>query len=135
MRDKRTSSGLPPSSGKQGLSPVERTLRARLAAHSMHAKHDARETTANGRAAFLARFEAEVDPDGTLLPEERQRRAEHARSAYFTRLALAAAKARRQQRGARVVALGGEDLQEVVEVTARRVPRGLTAEGGDGSAA
>src|SRR6266496_1050003 len=98
MRDKRTSSGSPPSSGGQGLSPIERTLRARLAAHSMHAKHDARKTTANGRATFLARFEAQVDPDGTLPPEERRRRAEHARSAHFTRLALAAAKARRQRR-------------------------------------
>src|SRR6266508_6858081 len=87
MRDKRTSSAAPPSSGEQGLSPAERALRARLAAHAMHAKHDARETTAKARAAFLARFEAEVDPDGTLPTEERQRRAEHARSAYFTRLA------------------------------------------------
>jgi hypothetical protein len=136
MRDKRTSSGSPPSSGGQGLSPVERTLRARLAAHSMHAKHDARETTANGRTAFLARFEAEVDPDGILPPEERRRRAEHARSAYFTRLALAAVKARRRKRGAEVIALGGQDLQELMEeVTARRVMRGPTAKGGDGSAA
>ncbi len=136
MRDKRTSSGSPPSSGGQGLSPVERTLRARLAAHSMHAKHDARKTTANGRATFLARFEAEVDPDGTLPPDERRRRAEHARSAYFTRLALAAVKARRQQRDGGVIALGGENLQELVEeADPRRMTRGLTAEGGDGSAA
>jgi hypothetical protein len=136
MRDKRTSSGSPPSSGGQGLPPVERTLRARLAAHSMHAKHDARDTTANGRTAFLARFEAEVDPDGILPPEERRRRAEHARSAYFTRLALAAVKARRRQRDAEVIALGGQDLQELIEeVTARRVTPGPTAEGGDGSAA
>ena len=136
MRDKRTSSASPPSSGAKGLSPVERTLRARLAAHSMHAKHDARETTANGRATFLARFEAEVDPDGTLPPEERRRRAEHARSAYFTRLALAAVKARRQQRDSGVVVLGGGDLQELVEdATTKRVTRGLATEGGDGSAA
>jgi hypothetical protein len=46
----------------------------------------------------LARFEAEVDPDGILSPEERRRRAEHARSAYFVRLALASAKARRAKR-------------------------------------
>ena len=98
MRAKRTSSALPPTSGEQGLFPAERSLRARLAAHSMHARHDARQTTAAGRAAFLARFEAEVDPDGTLSPEERSRRAEHARSAYFTRLALASAKARRGKR-------------------------------------
>jgi hypothetical protein len=64
----------------------------------MHARHDARETTTAARAAFWARFEAEVDPDRSLSPEERRRRAEHARSAYFTRLALASAKARRQGR-------------------------------------
>jgi excisionase family DNA binding protein len=37
MRAKRTSSALPPTSGEQGLSPAERSLRTRLAAHSMHA--------------------------------------------------------------------------------------------------
>jgi hypothetical protein len=98
MRAKRTSSALPPTSREQGLSPAERSLRARLAAHSMHARHDARQTTAAARAAFLARFEAEVDPDGILSPEERRRRADHARSAYFARLALAAAKARHGKR-------------------------------------
>src|SRR6266487_1892281 len=120
MRDKRTSSGSPSSSGGQGLSPVERTLRARLAAHTMHAKHDARKTTANGRATFLARFEAEVDPEGTLSPEERRRRAEHARSAYFTRLALAAAKARRQKRDGTVIHMTNEDMQELVEEVSRK---------------
>src|SRR6266545_6144394 len=102
MRDERTSSALPPTSGRPPLSPAERRLRARLAAHSMHARHDARETTAKARAAFLARFEREVDPDGTLPPKERRRRAEHARSAHFTRLAYAAAKARRQRRNREV---------------------------------
>jgi hypothetical protein len=43
----------------------------------------------------MDRFEREVDPDGELPIEERQRRAEHARKAYFLRLALASAKARR----------------------------------------
>ncbi len=101
MRDERTSSALPPTSGRPPLSPAERRLRARLAAHSMHARHDARETTAKARAAFLARFEREVDPDGTLPPQERARRAEHARSAYFARLSLNAAKARRARRATR----------------------------------
>jgi hypothetical protein len=64
----------------------------------MHAKNDSRQTSANGRAAFLSRFEVEVDPDGALPPEERRRRAEHARSAHFARLALASAKARRLKR-------------------------------------
>ncbi len=78
------------------LSPSERSLRARLAAHSLHARVDPSAHTAPARAAFLAKFEAEVDPDGILPEVERKRRAEHARKAYFARLALASAKARRK---------------------------------------
>lgn len=71
-------------------------MRARIGAHALHASHDSRELTVPARAAFLARFEAEVDPDGILPEAERRRRAEHARKAYFARLALASAKARRK---------------------------------------
>jgi hypothetical protein len=63
------------------------TTRARIGAFALHAKHDPRETTKAGTAAFLARFEREVDPDGTLPPAERLRRAEYARRAYMTSLA------------------------------------------------
>ncbi len=69
-----------------------------MAAHLMHAQNDSRVTSAPGRTAFLARFEREVDPDSTLDPNERARRAEQARSAYFAGLSLAAAKARRAKR-------------------------------------
>jgi hypothetical protein len=103
MREQRTPSITParrPGQVITTLSPAERSLRARLAAYAMHARHDARRTSANGRAAFLARFEVEVDPDGRLDPEERRRRAEQARRAYFARLALASAKARRAKRAA-----------------------------------
>ncbi len=78
------------------LTPSERSLRARLAAHAMHAQHDSRETSAPARAAFNARFLDEVDPDRVLPETERLRRAEHARKAHMTRLALASAKARRR---------------------------------------
>jgi hypothetical protein len=98
MRAKRTSSALPPTSAEQGLSPAERSLRARLAAHTMHARHDARDTTTAARAAFLAPLRGRGRPQQQPLPEERRRRAEHARRAYFTRLALASAKARRRGR-------------------------------------
>ena len=99
MRAKRTSSVLPATSDRQGMSSAERRLRARLAAHVQWSREpDPTARTANARAAFLARFEREVDPDGRLSPEERCRRAEHARRAYFTRLALASAKARRARR-------------------------------------
>jgi hypothetical protein len=51
--------------------------------------------TANGRRQFLDRFERQVDPDGVLDPRQRAIRADHARKAYFTRLALRSAQARR----------------------------------------
>jgi hypothetical protein len=94
MRDQPSASAPP----NHDLSPSERTLRARLAAHALHAKRDSRQTTAKGRAAFLARFEREVDPDGVLDLIERRRRAVQARRAYFTRLALAAVEAKRAKR-------------------------------------
>jgi hypothetical protein len=50
--------------------------------------------TRPAREAFLRRFEREVDPDGTLSPDERHRRAEHAKRAYMLRLARRALAAR-----------------------------------------
>jgi hypothetical protein len=81
------------------LSPSERSLRARKGALEMLAKHDPKETSARGREAFLSRFEREVDPDGTLPPEERARRAEYAKRAYFTGLAYKSARARAKRGG------------------------------------
>jgi hypothetical protein len=79
----------------------ERVLRARMAAHLLHAQiSDEAAHTAAARAAFLSRFEREVDPDGILDPKERARRAEHAKKAYFIKLALASRKARAAKRRA-----------------------------------
>jgi hypothetical protein len=83
---------------REPLSPTERVLRARVAAHAKHAKHDSRVAMDKARAAFLARFERHADPHGLLPAAERQRRAEQLRSAHFARLALASAKARRARR-------------------------------------
>jgi hypothetical protein len=79
---------------------AESRLRGRIGAYSLHAQHDPKETTKPGRAAFLATFEAQVDPEGVLPLKERQRRAECARKAHFARMALASAKARRRKNGA-----------------------------------
>jgi hypothetical protein len=71
------------------------SLRASLAAHEMHARHDSREITANARAGFLKKFLDEVDAATPGLPEaERLRRAEHRLRAHMKRLALASSKAR-----------------------------------------
>lgn len=81
------------------LTPNELRLNASAAAHESWARTPDRSArTANARKAALDRFEREVDPDGVLDPVERARRAEHARKAYFTRLALKSAKARRRSK-------------------------------------
>lgn len=77
--------------------PSERKLRAQAAAHTSWANtSDPSARTAPARRAALARFEREVDPDGTMPPAERARRAESARKAYFTTLALKSAQTRRK---------------------------------------
>lgn len=79
--------------------PEDRSLIARIAAHVSWANTpDRAARTARGRAAFLDRFDRQVDPDGTLPPAERARRAENARRAYFSALALRSAQARRRNR-------------------------------------
>jgi hypothetical protein len=83
------------------MSPTARSLRARLAALELHASTDSREHTRPARAAFMERFERQVDPDGVLPLEERQRRAECAKRAYFTRLALRSAQARQSRKSER----------------------------------
>ena len=83
------------------LSPEQRSLRASLAAHAMHARHDSREITANARAGFLARFLREVDAAAPGLTEaERLRRAEHLLRAHMARLALASSRARARRKAA-----------------------------------
>jgi hypothetical protein len=46
----------------------------------------------------MARFEREVDPDGLLPIEERQRRAQNALTAYMARLALKSSQARSKKK-------------------------------------
>jgi hypothetical protein len=73
----------------------QRQLIGSIGAHESWARTEDRTArTAPGRRAFLERFEREVDPDNKLTPAERTRRAEHARKAYFQRLALKSAQAR-----------------------------------------
>jgi hypothetical protein len=63
----------------------------------MHAKNDVYQTSLPGRVAFDNSFLVAVDPDGTLPPAERARRAKAARSAHFTKLAYLSARKRASQ--------------------------------------
>lgn len=77
------------------LTPEQRTLRSRMAAHHSWARTaDRAERTRPAREAFLRRFEEQVDPKGTLPLAERMRRAEQARKAHFAQLALRSSRAR-----------------------------------------
>ena len=76
------------------MTPEQRQLRARMAAHVLHSRIDSTAHTQPARRAFLARFEDQVDPERALPAEERSRRAEHAKRAHMQALAMKSAKAR-----------------------------------------
>ena len=79
------------------LTPEEARFRGRLGAAALHSRHPAAEVTQAARKAFLDGFERRVDPNGELPVEERARRAAHARTAHFLRLARLSADARRRK--------------------------------------
>ena len=82
-------------------SPTVARLSASHAALSRWAHEPDRSgATAPARAAFLAKFELEVDPEGRLDPDERRRRAVTARKAHMVRLALGRAVAREAKKSA-----------------------------------
>ncbi len=83
---------------RESLTLTERALRGRIGAFALHARHDARATTAAARLAFNGRFVDLVDPERTLPEDERGRRVEAARKAYFTRLAYRSVQSRRARK-------------------------------------
>ena len=115
--------------------PAEMALRGRIGAFRLHATHDPRATTARARVAFLARFEAELDPERVLEPEERQRRALAARRAYVAQLALRSARGASIPPTARMTGRGhAERLSRLVAPIRRSLP-GVSRSGTDRRAA
>jgi hypothetical protein len=67
----------------------------------LHSRVDGLAHTAAARAASpgaLSYWELKIDPDGKLDPLERARRAEKARRAHFTNLALKSSQSRARKR-------------------------------------
>jgi hypothetical protein len=95
----------------------ERVMRGRLGAYVTHGTHDSREITAAARAAFRDRFERDADPEGVLPLAERQRRAEHLRKAYYTRLSRLSAIARRKSTNGKDATSSDEQTQHGPEVS------------------
>lgn len=89
------------------MSPIDPTtarLRAQVAAHARWAKcTDRTAATAAARQAADSRWERLVDPDGTLDPAERAKRAQSARNAEMARLNL-----RRRMASKKAVGTGEE---------------------------
>ncbi|WP_204342784.1 hypothetical protein [Micromonospora terminaliae] len=76
--------------------PDVRRMAGRIGGHMSWANTpDRAARTAPGRQAALDRFEREIDPDGTMDPVERARRADCLRRAHMARLSLKAAQARK----------------------------------------
>ena len=77
------------------LTPEQKSLRGRIAANKRWSQDgDRKGQGKRGQAGLLARFERQVDPDGTLPKKERRRRAQNARAEHMARLSFLASKAR-----------------------------------------
>jgi hypothetical protein len=83
----------------QNLTAEDRRNRARAAAYAKHAAHDPLPTVKKANQAFIASFEAKVDPNQELDPQERARRAEMAFKSHMALLAYKSARARRRATG------------------------------------
>jgi hypothetical protein len=91
-RETTTQRNRQPSATKGG-DHMAKDINKRIAAEISWARtYDRSVRTRPAREVFLKRFETEVDPDGTLPPQERHERAEHA---YMLQLAKRAAATRR----------------------------------------
>ncbi len=88
-----------PTARKAGVTRSDRQAIGRLGAHSKWAQTEDRSAaTQPARDALMRKFEDEVDPDRKLPADERAKRAESARRAYYQRLSLKAAAARRAKK-------------------------------------
>jgi hypothetical protein len=87
--------------------PKSKSLPHQIAANIRWSKEDPTEQGIKMRAGLDAKFLREVDPNNELPEPERLRRAESARKAYYQRIALISAKARKARAG---FAGGGDDF-------------------------
>jgi hypothetical protein len=78
--------------------PVERKLIARQGGFARSAKYGGTEATRSAREAFMSSWNLRVDPELSLDPAERSRRARSALRAHMTELARRSAKKRRAEK-------------------------------------
>lgn len=71
---------------------------ARMGGYAVQSQHDTGPSLIKARQALLSKFQREVDSEGVLSPEERDRRASAARQLHFQRMAYRSAESRRRKR-------------------------------------
>jgi hypothetical protein len=102
-------------------SSADASLRGRIAANERWARvADRTAATAPARAGLDAKFAAEVDPDGTLGPEDRARRIDAKRRAHFARLARLSAQNRRRAAAGRQAAADLRSPADEIDANDRR---------------
>lgn len=99
--------------------------RGRIGALVRASRYPAETLTVAATAGFRRRFEREVDPDGLLDPEDRQRRADLAFRAHMARLALRSASARASKRGPRDLAAPRAPVDESTAL--KKIATGLAS--------
>lgn len=79
---------------RQPLTPAQRSLRARIAANARIAKpgYDPKTAMSKAQAARLAKYEAQVDPEGKLTPEARADKVRLAMKVDMDRVRLKASR-------------------------------------------
>lgn len=116
------------------IDPTQRSLVNRANIYRRWSRADAedrRAATAPARSGFRTRFEREIDPDGTLPPEERARRTNAAIRAHMLTLS-ARARASRLQRRAERDAAAAATLAAELRDAADQIDAELdTRDGGD----
>ena len=86
-----------------------KALTGRIGGYAKWAKTDDwTAATAKARQAERDRYDKLVDPDGTLPPEVRRKKAEAARREHYSRMGQASAKARRERAEARKAKAAGK---------------------------
>lgn len=84
------------------LTPEQRSLRARMGAHALHATGKTNTAPARANSPQSLDYSArKVDPDNLLTEADRARRAEHARRQYMVGLALKSSQARAARKAGR----------------------------------
>ena len=77
---------------------AQRAQAGKIGGLTTASRHDPKVYTAKARRTFLESFAQEADPDGTLTPDERDRRADALKRRRMAELALRSSQVRAQRR-------------------------------------